>query len=509
MARPQTKPYGELILPVFTQWEKVGSLTGILRSLEEGDFYDASLLVDQMLRDDRIKATWNVRMQALFGMPMHIETGKDTKKAQRILDEAEAAWPKMAPRSELMTLMTYGLFLGACVARKTWVRTDNEWMPKLRTWHPGALRFDRTTDRYMLRTQDAGEIPIEPGDPNWLLFTPYGHKYGRLQGLIRSAAMVYLCRQWAFRDRARHSERHGLPFLQLVVPAEADQRQKQEAIRLSRALGTETVAVTPQDVNGKGFDVKLIEAQADSHKVFGAQIDHLDDATAILFLGQAMSTKGQSGLGSQDKAGDTVRRDIMRFDAGSYGDIGEEVLGDWSDFNKGRRDLELRPIVEVEPPEDGVKKAQELSTLGDALDKLAKYGVDVEEVLKSTGLPMKTKPAAAPTAVEADPAVETAPVDPAAAADGGQPVADANAASATLAFTSTDLASIVKVDEGRKSVGLDPVGGEIGGKWVRQHAAELTAELPGGDMPGAPGAPQKPPTLGDEEDLPEDEEAAG
>lgn len=55
---------------------------------------------------------------------------------------------------------------------------------------------------------------------------------------------------------------------------------------------------------------------------------------------------------------------------------------------------------------------------------------------------------------------------------------DSPAAAATLALTPSDLASIIKVDEGRESVGRAPVGGDIGGKWIRQHAAELAAVLP-------------------------------
>lgn len=395
MARPGKAAYGELILPIFTQWEKVGSITGILQSLEMGIFYDAALLVTQMYRDDRVRAVMNVRIQSVLGLPMHMEPAdEERKKANKIAESAEENWPDMAPNRELASLMNWGLQLGVGIARKTYERIDGEWRPTIKTWHPGALWYDVAGEVYMLRTKE-GQIPIEPGDPEWVLFTPYGHKYARSEGMMRSMAMLYLCRQWAFRDRARHSERHGQPLLQLIVPAETDQAEKDIARRAIASLGSETVSVTPQGEDGNRFDWKLVEAQSNGHEVFGSQIEHLDKSIAILALGQSMSTEGVSGLGSQQKAGDTVRRDIMRFDADCLADIGRDILESWSMLNYGDAELAPTPIYEIDPPEDGLKKAQELSALGDALDKLAKYGADTRKILEETGIPMLSVEAAA------------------------------------------------------------------------------------------------------------------
>jgi phage gp29-like protein len=481
MPRPQIKPYGELILPVFTQWERVGSITGILQSLEQGIFYDAALLVTQMYRDDRVRAVMNVRIQSILGCPMHmeVEDERERKKSERMSEEAEAKWCRIAPDSELSSLLNWGLQLGVGLARKEWHRMPNgEWFPTLKTWHPGAMWFSVADDTYMLNTKQ-GVIPILPDDPNWLLFTPYGHKYARTEGMMRHLAMLYLCRQWAFRDRARHSERHGMPFLQLVVPAELDEKDKDTARKAISALGTETVSVTPQGMEGNLFDWKLIEPKANSHETFSSQIDHLDKCIAIVALGQSMSTEGVGGLGSQAKAGDTVRRDIMRFDARCLRSIGASVLGDWARFNYGENEIALYPCYEIDPPEDGLKKAQELSQLGDALDKLAKYGVDTKKILEETGIPMLAEEEVEEVPVEdadkqgeAQPGATTEPVTTSVAGEHG------TTAAATLALTPSDLAGIVKVDEGRKSVGLSPIGGDIGTRWIVEHTAQLKTELP-------------------------------
>lgn len=372
----------ELILPVFTQWSRVGSVQSILADLENGQFYDAALLWSQMLRDDRVRAVMDVRVNSVLGCPMRFEPAGETARAARVADAAEDDWWGMVPRSELAALYSWGIGLGVGIARREW----DGWMPRLRVWHPSALWFSLAEDRYYLRLAN-GQIPISLDDPNWVLFTPYGYKYARISGLIRSLAMPFLARQWAFRDRARHSERHGIPFLVGTTPPEANQEEK-NAYRVALAsVGSETVVIAPKGEDGNQWGVELVEAKSNSHEVFGAQIDHLDAAIAIVVLGQSMSTTGQGGLGSQANPGDSVRGDIKKFDAATLSDLGRQILDPWARFNFGQN-VTPCPCWEVDPPSDGLKKAQELSALGDAIAKLQQYGLDGRAVLESAGAPL-------------------------------------------------------------------------------------------------------------------------
>lgn len=406
MRPPDQSHVRELILPVFTQWSKVGAITEVLSSLEQGVFYDGALLVDQMLRDDRIRAVLDVRVNSILGAPLHFEPGRDVAKARRVAEDAESQWWQLASRQELALLYRWGLMLGVGIARREWRREGREWLPTLKTWHPGALWYSLAEDVYYLRHQ-GGQIPILVDDPNWVLFTPFGFKYGRQQGLVRPLSMLFLARQWAFRDRARHSERHGLPFLQGVTPAAADVSEKRQFKRDLSALGTETVIVTPQGDADNRWDVELIEAQSNSHQVFSAQIDHLDAAIAIVVLGQSMSTTGQPGLGSQERAGDSVRGDIKRLDAANLGDLGAAILKPWVTYNYGDDALTPRPCFEVDPPADENERAQMLSTLGDAIAKLREYGLDVRSALEQAGVPLLSVEEAARLEAE-EPAEEAA-----------------------------------------------------------------------------------------------------
>lgn len=398
--KPETTPYRELILPVFTQWERVGSVTNILANLEQGIFYDGSLLVEQMMRDDRVRAVVNTLIMAVLGAPMHFEAadhddGRRSPTAEKAAEQAEDAWPQMMPKDELYELVRWAIMLGAGIARPNWARDydSNSWTPATQTWHPGALYFNLAENEYYLYHQ-GGQTLISRDSPDWLLVTPYSHKYGRLNGLVRSIAMPWLARQWVFRDRARHSEVHGMPIRQGIAPAEADKKAKDLMRRDLEAVGTETVVITPQGAEGNRYDIKLIEAQSNSHEVFSAQIDHLDDCIAILVLGQRMSSKGSSGLGSDANPGDSVRRDIMRWLADVIEEAAGRLLRHWANFNFGDPELAPRLCIEVDPPADGVKKAQELSGLGDAVAKLAQHGLDIHELLEQAGVPLLDEAAA-------------------------------------------------------------------------------------------------------------------
>lgn len=386
--RPAKQQINELILPVFTQWEKVGSVTGILADLEQGQFYTGSLLVEQMMRDDRVRAVLNTLIMSVLGREKHWEAEGDTGKAQKIADEIDEQWDDMVPEEELYELVRWALMLGAGVMRTPWDMKQGT--AKCQTWHPGALWFNLVDNEYYLRHQ-AGQVVVPQDSLDWVLLTPYSHKYGRLNGLVRATAMVWLARQWVFRDRARHSEVHGMPIRVGIVPSDADKRAKDNYRRGLQAIGTETTIIAPQGGEGKKYGVELIEAKSNSHDVFSAQLDHLDDCLAILVLGQKMSSKGAQGLGSDANPGDSVRHDLMKWLARIIERFAYRLARRWVELNHGPADAEAYTphlCIEVDPPEDGQKKAQELSLLGDVVSKLQSHGLDIRELLEHAGVPL-------------------------------------------------------------------------------------------------------------------------
>jgi len=419
MARPQNQPQ-ELILPVFTQWERVGSVTGILSDLEQGQFYTGSLLFEQMMRDDRCRALFNTLIMSVLGAQKNWTAStanakgkkKPTAKAQRYADELSESWDEMVPEEELFELIRWSLGLGAGVMRTPWdMRTG---AVEARTWHPGALWFNLVDNEYYLR-HAGGQIRVDRDSMDWLLLTPFSHKYGRLNGIVRSMSMLYLARQWVFRDRARHSEVHGMPIRIGITPSDADKRAKDNFRTALQSIGTETVVIAPQGgkEQGRNYDVQLLEAKSNSHEVFSAQLDHLDDCMAILVLGQKMSSKGTSGLGSDANPGDSVRRDIMAWLARVIEKACNRLSRRWMVVNHGIDQVDYAPrlCIEVDPLDFNAKKATEMSTLGDVVAKLKAEGLDVRELLEKAGVPLLSPTEAAKQAEDMEAEAQAAESD--------------------------------------------------------------------------------------------------
>jgi phage gp29-like protein len=390
MPRPDRTEFRELQLGEYTRWDRFGTIERLLADLAVGSLADAGLLWDQMLRDDRIRGVMGVRSGGTLGKPLRFDPAADTRKGIAIAEEAEGQWSQMAPKSELEAVFVSGLGLNCGLARLRWDKSDGYWVPRLKAWHPSAVRYDHELERYLVRHRD-GEAIIEPGDPNWLLFTPHG--YGRHSGgLMSPLSMCYMARLWCWRDRGRHSEIHGQGVRQGITPADATKEEKAKFKAALAAVGTETVVVTPQGSEGNRWDVKLIEAMSNSHMTFSAQMDHIDAAIAIVVLGQSTSTTGQPGLGSQEKAGDSVRSDVAEDDNGKFGEcLRDQLLGPWARFEHGTDELAPRPCWEVKPQKDMKAQAEEYKALGDGCTALEPHGVDTRQILEDAGVPMLTE----------------------------------------------------------------------------------------------------------------------
>jgi hypothetical protein len=136
-------------------------------------------------------------------------------------EEAEQQLSEMMPLHQVGELLRWGIVLGVGIAQVCYDRGGESWTPTFRVWHPRFLRWDWVRRCYTLQTADAGEIPIEPSDPAWIIYEPYG-PLGWLRGALRALAMPCLIRAWTRSWWARHQESHGTPVRLGIVPDNRD-----------------------------------------------------------------------------------------------------------------------------------------------------------------------------------------------------------------------------------------------------------------------------------------------
>jgi hypothetical protein len=357
----------------------VSAVNSALASLEQGQFFAASYLADGMTRDDRVKAKLEERVDALVGAELELEPAKDTARARNIAEDCEDQFPNMLPQHAVGKLLRYGRLFGVGIGQVLTKRTPQATFPSLYVWNNRNLRWDWTLRRYCLVTQNRGEIALEPGDPEWVIYEPYGPYGWRDSAIIRAITTPWLIRYWARTWWARHQEVHGQPIRLGIIPAERDPADERLFLTQLANLAHEAVIRLPQGTEGNKFDVKLLEAAANTWEGFEKLLAHCDDSIAISFLGQKQSTNGQGGLGTQKDAGEESILRITRSDALIYVDLRNQVLKPWADDNYGDEDMTPYPCPQIEPPEDEGEVAKTDLTIGQTLMAFKTAGAPIDQ----------------------------------------------------------------------------------------------------------------------------------
>jgi phage gp29-like protein len=433
---------GAALTATYTPWTpgiSVGwTVPGVRSALsdhEQGLFNRSAMLCDAMSRDDRLSATLDVRIAGVLGLPFEMQPadeGSDepSETAKKLAEQLGADWFDVCPEAELAALLRWYYMLGVGVAELVWETGAAAWMPRLRVHHPQYLRFDEITKLYQLSTEE-GEITITPGDGKWVVLTD-GER-GYMRGLVRSLAIPWMVRTFAWRDWARHSERHGMPIMLVKVPYAAQDSDKDGFVDEIRRLATETTIPLPQFTDGQGFDVNLLEAKANDWEGFERLITACNVSYAVRILGQNLTTEVQGGSYAAATAherilGDLLCADVQKLTTGLHQQVARPIIA----VNSGNVDLTPWPMWNAEPPEDQQAKATVLATLIPALDQAARIGrvIDTEALFEAFSIPVlaekdREQPAAPKPDGEPLPLAELEPRDtPRTFSDGAKYAAD-------------------------------------------------------------------------------------
>lgn len=374
-------------------------------------------LCDDIFSDDRASAVLATRRNALFASELTFEAagdGRRKKRAQRAL-EAEEDWWTLFPEEELGELLTWGWVLGLGLGElepPPVIVSEARYIPRLKVWHPRALRFDWPSRKWFLTLEGGNEIEIQPGDGRWILFTPYGRNRPWARGLWRGMALLRLLKRYAISDWALHGEVHGQPMRVGFAPPGTAPSLRRELAADLKDLGRDTAIALPP-----GFDFKLVEATARTWEMFRAQIELANTSFSVQAIGTNLPTEVRDGVGTGATAQNLVRQDYKRADAAiTSTTLRWQALVWWAWWNFGDRNLAPWPTWNVEPPEDKQATATTWKTVSDALVSLKYCGLTIEasDIEERFGMPVKPLPASAlpPAPHDTPPALPAAPKDP-------------------------------------------------------------------------------------------------
>ncbi len=417
MAGPDRRIVGQLPISIYSGWDKVQDVLSVLAQHDYGQFRSSATLVDAMWRDDRFKGVMSARIGSLLAAPIEHRAANQSRKARKAAellqgnDDEPGVFDLIFPASVLKQLSGWMVTMGLCVAELVWIEHPvikapgtkyPMWIPRLRPWHPQFVYWDWSTFSYVITTRD-GTIQLPRVDENvysdgkWFVYAPDGYQYGWLRAAVRSIAMLYVARGWGNRDWSRHSEVQGIAIRKAFVPESADDQDKENFYQDVVNAGSELTVMVPVGEGGrdKGFDVVYEEAKARTWECFKDLLANKNVDIAIDLLGQDLSTQAApTGLGSGvANIQNQVRLDIRQGDAKLALALRNQVLSWWARFNFGDPELAPRSAFQVDPPEDELAEGNTFVALGNGLSalKAASDAVDVDAILESKGIPMRSE----------------------------------------------------------------------------------------------------------------------
>lgn len=425
----------------------------VKRALEEherGDFGLSGRLIDAFGRDDRITACVQTRVKAVTskaGLSFSVEPSTVGPKARnaKLAKQVDRWWFSALPESTQARILRDGVLLGVSISRVTWSR-GAEWIPSVSPWPMQEVSWDSSAQMYATNTRELGRVFVDPEDPNWLVYTPYGYERAWMGGLVRCLGLLFVLRQLSWRDWARFCERHGMPIIVIREPSEYPEEDKERFARAVADMGRDGVLrLTQAGPDGAtGFDLEFAEPKDTSWESFQGFQAAVNASIAIVLLGQNLTTEVQGGSFAAAKVQDRVRADYLASDTESLSTtFRSELIEPWLDANHGYPAEQAPwPTWESATPGDRNAVANAYKTSGEAVQALraAEVNVDWDALAERLELPMAPGPAIdeGPDDDVQPPGVPVPPSPSPADAPGG---ADADPDDQALALASGDDAT--------------------------------------------------------------------
>ena len=424
--RPKETSFVQPSTRVSTVWTPTLIKAAFLQA-EGGHIRTLAELCDNILADDRVSTVFETRIGGLLGLPLSFEASGDGRRKNRAVRalEAEEDWWAAFPEYELTQFLTWGRLLGVSFAQIHPTEHEGRFVPRIEFWHPRNTRYDWHTRQWFARV-DSGvhEVPIVPGDGQWMAYMPEGEFRPWANGKWRGLARWWLLKSYAQDDAGRASEKSGTTVV--TASEDSDDELRQEIAADMFEAARDAVIALP-----KGFDAKVLDSKSSIEQNQGKIVDMANTAIAVAVLGQNLTTETSGGSFAAAKVHARVEIQRIRSDAETAATVlHDQALEWWAEFNFGSKSLAPWPVWQTDPPTDQKERADVLKTLSEALSGFQALGLqpDLEQIKTEFGVDLKAAPKPEPPPVQQKPepkdeGVKDGEVDPEPEARAMRPVA--------------------------------------------------------------------------------------
>lgn len=373
MADEEIRLYVEPPIPTTTEFSTVDQVRSVIDQHSAGRFRMSALLAERMAMNPRLRGVLNTRLAGFVATTVEFRPVRENRDARRAAREFGEDWPSMVSTPVRKQLRKSSLMLGVSAAQRAAQLSPTTGRQIFKVWPywAGFLTWYWAEGGYRIQTYDAGVVDvrspgqrevgvkspmqelINPSKQPWIIDEPNGPNSWR-EGMIAAAWRPWLGHEWASRDQARASEKHGLGIFKAKYPTGKGTEYKAAIDRFVNGLITlPSEGVVPLEQHGEttdgrqipGFDVDTLEFNGSGFTAISDTMNSNAVALAILFLGHNLTTEIKGG-GSYAAAGvgEYIRDDIKGDDTSSeWGCLGPQLARPYCLLNYG--DPELAPIA--------------------------------------------------------------------------------------------------------------------------------------------------------------------
>jgi len=382
----------------------VSAMRAMLDEHSRGIFLRSALLADLMRRDADVVGALVQRLLAFQALDAQVTgpalanaTDAESAAWERAIASYAAERPALVPTGAQVDMLVDGCLMGFALGQLVprWDEASQRLVRHLEPWPASAVEYDRREARWYALTLDRGRLAITPGDGQWALYTPRGHRAPYLWGAILSTAEWYIRDSDAASDASRHAEVFGNSIWKAKLPAGGRQTPDGKGFAGSlRTMGRNAVIPCPQGATpASSYDVELIEAKADAHAIFEWLLRAGGGRIRLAILGQDLTSQNNLvGTNASSGTGMTTLDRVVRAEGRSWSEFETRQIAAPRAAYLG--DRPVRVLVEGEEEDRRKAEAEAFLAAGDALQKLQAAGidVDVEAYARQFRVPLRTTP---------------------------------------------------------------------------------------------------------------------
>ena len=350
-------------------------LANILRAADQGDplaYFELAEQIEE--RDLHYLGVLGTRKRKVAQIEVTVEAASDAAEDVAMADMVREWIARDELADETFDILD-AIGKGISFTEIVWDISEGQYRPARLEWcDPRFFTFDRDGRTPLLRGGEDGNSVDSPLPPFKFVYHKVKAKSGLpvRSGIARAVTWAWMFKAFTQRDWAIFVQTYGQPVRLGRYNSSASADDRATLWRAVANIAGDCAAIVPEGMNIEFIESKNVGAGGD---LFENLADWLDRQVSKAVTGQTGTTDGKKGgLGDGgNKVHGEIAEDIKNSDCRSTAaTINRDVVRPWVDLERGPQ--KAYPRVNIQE-----RKAEDLSKMSEALERLVPLGLRVEQ----------------------------------------------------------------------------------------------------------------------------------